>query len=375
MQFPIIHCCLIFVSLCNAQPFSLDCPAAAGRLALEWRQRASEISAIEARNYSRRIANCGALNDRALIGTLLEIAEFGSASRISRRLALETACSLSAEDAAIDIVRLIQGWVADYKAVRTGGKGLGLHVYENAALLKDFIRFCASDLMVKMDNQEPLVRLFAQMGLSDFDRTSYLRYRLIAECNVPLAKRRQLIVEMIREAPAADVPVFLSELLTEDDLPAIRDLVRPVEDPNRWHYTAGGVLAHLGDGAALPHMKRQRDITAISSLSIARRIDRLIRRIQIQNPPRRLLLQIRMPDSKKACSPEWLVRRASAQLPQDEVRAAVLWYLMNRAGATVSSGYLSATIEAGIEEGVITEHDVKSARIEYKPFDHADRPW
>ena len=276
-----------------------------------------------------------------------------------RYRALYLACTSTEEESAQAILNVIGAWLSELEA--TGIKTIRTNtaLVDKRNLVGAFLPVCASPIEKVLKDQRPLLRLLERITVSNVLPGSGIEsFQAIAKNPAPLEVRREFLLSIIAQRRPFSFNDSLYPLFDPSTFPRLREIVRTPPEPGKLNHLAVQILAHYGDREILPELRTWHTRLLEQSPKQAYRAEVAIWKIEVQEPPSKLLDYVATPGGWVAR--DWAVRRA-AELgtSKHDIREAILTYA--REGAPNGRARAPGLIElkrAGLELGILQEDDL-----------------
>lgn len=338
----------------------------------QWEHAREGVSYEQIAGWARDVRAEAIRGDREVFGRVWAIAQNSNQPARSRTVALGVACDFADEEAAQMIVDRLHEYLRAVLPLR-GDEATWTDeervTASNARLITGFIVSDLDILVEKMGDDSAILGFLkdyyvagVRVGMKD------PCIRLISRCEAAQASKRETALAIISAYDQGLVPDAIVELLDAEALPGLRKLVLSQTDPREFHYAAADALSQLGDLEIRPHLETL--LTWWDSAFGRSRVQRFIWRIDVQNPPTKLLGYIAGTDwPGYRDNRAWAVRRAYRQgLPAASIRDAILEHAAK--GSTREVKVLLPSLKAaGLEFGILQSDDLPDVRMRVRERD------
>lgn len=324
-------------------------------------------------NYKRTLLQADAVRAvtprgaPGVVEQLLAIATDKKQGMGSRSVAVSVACDLADAAGAERIIEVMEA----YRNGSMAKADLGMEqppqevINAHMLLVRGFAQDEIAKLVEVMPNDEAALAFIAHILSATGGQGCGMCYRLLGECEVRSEVGRATALEFVdRARESAWMPEQVLDLLDDAAFPQLRERVRAESTPDRFHFSAAGALAHLGDAEILPDLEARWSAFVEEDPENAGHyntyFDRWILQIQVQSPPSRLLEYIAsvVPDPPARTEHDWAVRRALHHgIDPERIREAIL-----RNHEKAESTYERLTVRTlkreGLRLGILREGDL-----------------
>jgi len=349
-----------------------DVASPAVEKALEaWEKSDRHVGVEQLSAWSEAIRGETPRGDAEVLARLLALAGDDSRVRLSPHAALRLACELADDVGTRQILDFLRPHL---ETAAKGFRGVPPSEADKVRVAKGFLRtfvmYGAEALMSTTENQEPVTEFLTAVCIrgGQEPKLDSVCARLIAECELPLARRQEAALEIVekkwkRGAPE-EVLLELLGLFDETTLPRLRHLVRDGDAWDTFHYGAADVLSYLADKEIVADLEAWRPVLRAEHVNLEEYVRRCIWRIEVQSPATKLLDYIEgVEHAPYYESRFWAVRRADALgVPHERIREAIL----EHARRCRKEGTSSPLVElkwTGLQLGILKDDDMPEVQI------------
>ena len=253
--------------------------------------------------------------------------------RSVRGRAIRTACENADQEDASNILNFATSWIAKLDQEFADGKQIlqDKQLRMEWELLSRLVIDGVPHLSAALPDHGSLLEFLKLVATRPWfnSEAKAKTYEFIAECNVPLAARREIALTIIRDTEMSrftGVPASILGLLDESTFSDLRVMVRASDTPESFNVGAASVLAHYGDTEILPDLEARRPAFLAHHFNSEGNLIHYIWQINIQHPPSQLLEYIssNKPLTLSGHHPWALERAVALGLPNNEIRQAIL---------------------------------------------------
>ena len=249
-----------------------------------------------------------------------------------------------------DVAQLAMGWTGPLTGDLAPGSDRG-----KLQCLQDFLRKASKDSwpewLATSPHTLPLIKRVAVNYTAMAGTAIELLGRLPLEKNVLQSAAEDIVLAQDR---ATEIPPRLLGLLGEASRARLRTAVEQSLSEGKLHWGAAAALASLGDQETRPLLERA---STSASPKLQPYVSTMLWKVEVQNPPRRLLEYLQQAPPPEVSRYNWAIRRAlELGLSRDEVRAALLAWFRTHGGA--DQHWRISMKRAALAAGVLSEQDV-----------------
>lgn len=334
----------------------------------QWEQLAPDASDNDLSEHVGALKEFGRNNSAIVVPRLIGIAQDPVQGRISRRLALAVACELADSSSARLIANALENIATTIKRP-VGGQEIEQDDFAGKyLLLVGFVHDLGYMLLDELHDHESIAIVASRtFVLTTLGRHRNSAAKLLAKCDVSQTIRdREVIYIVSRISKSKILPEILLDRVGSDVLNTLRNMLRDDLTPEGFHYTVAWAISYLGDQDVLLDLESARTDFRTKSRKNEARLEHIIWRITVQNPPEKLLDYISSIErSGNRSSRMWAVRLAlSRDLSKESIRLAIIKHarLASEAGVKTEIPILK---KLGLELGILQQSDLPEVVVRY----------
>lgn len=357
------------LAVATAQPPGFS---SAGEALDSWERLEETVAYRDVLAHAEAVRNLASKGNQAVVRRLVRIAENKSQSLDSR----EHAALVATQAADAAGAETVLAWVRDTSTelaraeANTDFADREAILRDNRWLINSFVTKGAENLLDDLQDHTLIATVSKETCLwacafpGDALRLKSDAARLLARCKVPEAFRDEAIVEVIACDERTSPPEVLVELLGDRGRAILREQVRSGAS-DQLPFSVVVALTHLGDEEILPDLRAREAAMSTDTKPKKRgRMLNFIWRIEVQNPPEKLLEFIASTDRLGYRSwRTWAMGRAVAlNVDSSRIREAILTNARN-ATTRVERTRVRVLKMVGLELGILQPDDLPDIKV------------
>jgi hypothetical protein len=285
---------------------------------------------------------------------------------VSRLQALEVACEIADEEAARQLLQMMNATLQELREGQKAGQVFGDREGAPVKILATFIRRGVAHVTDVMSEQTELLGFLELCYFQRGVHPKAMTARLIAECGAPRESKQSTILAIIQSGSPGGIPDAWVEIMDEGTLPPLREMVRTQQTQGQFNFTAASMLSKLGDAEIVEDLRAQKAAFEAASPPTpkVRTMAQYLWRIEVQHPPTRLLEYIGSADRCDNCDMRmWAVTRArQLGLGREAIRKAILEHNAN-AKTRLERSEIPYLKWIGLELGILLDTDLPDVKL------------